>query len=175
MKRIYQLKIVLNGMQPQVWRVIQIPETFNFFELHLAIQNAMGWENYHPYQFNIINNSNNKIEYCVGIPDNECDIEVLDSYKSKIRKYFLLDRANYKITYEYNFEDSWVHDVILEKILQSNKDVIYPTCIDGEFVCPPEDCGGISEDRFVISKNFDLRNIIFDSPIKHLKKSFHRR
>lgn len=45
--------------------------------------------------------------------------------------------------YEYDFGDSWYHDIILEKIVPAEPDTLYPVCVDGQLACPPEDCGGI--------------------------------
>jgi len=47
-----------------------------------------------------------------------------------------------KITYEYDMGDSWMHEIVLEKITEPEKGKYYPVCIDGEKNCPPEDCGG---------------------------------
>ena len=48
-----------------------------------------------------------------------------------------------RFTYEYDFGDSWQHEIVLEKTLESEPDVAYPRCIDGARACPPEDVGGI--------------------------------
>ena len=46
-------------------------------------------------------------------------------------------------TYEYDFGDSWQHEIVLEKTLEPEPQVKYPRCIEGERACPPEDCGGV--------------------------------
>jgi hypothetical protein len=48
-----------------------------------------------------------------------------------------------RFTYEYDFGDSWQHEVVLEKTLEPEPKIKYPRCIEGERACPPEDCGGI--------------------------------
>ena len=45
--------------------------------------------------------------------------------------------------YEYDFGDSWEHEVLLEGLLLKDKDVKYPRCLEGARACPPEDCGGV--------------------------------
>ncbi len=45
--RIFQFKIVLHEVEPPVWRSVQVPETYSFWDLHVAIQDAMGWLDYH--------------------------------------------------------------------------------------------------------------------------------
>jgi len=49
--RVYELKIVLEGIEPPVWRRIQVPEIYTFWDLHVAIQDAMGWLDEHPHAF----------------------------------------------------------------------------------------------------------------------------
>ena len=45
--------------------------------------------------------------------------------------------------YEYDFGDGWQHEVILEKVTESEPGIRYPRCTDGERACPPEDVGGV--------------------------------
>ena len=51
--RVYQFKIVLDGIDPLIWRRIQVPVTYSFWDLHVAIQDAMGWQDYHLHRFEI--------------------------------------------------------------------------------------------------------------------------
>ncbi|GBE41974.1 plasmid pRiA4b ORF-3-like protein [bacterium BMS3Bbin10] len=45
-------------------------------------------------------------------------------------------------SYEYDFGDSWIHEIRIEKALPADPAVHYPRCLAGERACPPEDCGG---------------------------------
>ncbi len=38
-----QFLIVLIGIDPLVWRRIHVPEAYSFWDLHVTIQDAMGW------------------------------------------------------------------------------------------------------------------------------------
>lgn len=40
--QVYQFKITLKHIEPDIWRVIQVPETYTFYDFHVAIQDAMG-------------------------------------------------------------------------------------------------------------------------------------
>lgn len=44
--------------------------------------------------------------------------------------------------YEYDFGDSWEHEIRLEKLVTAEPDRRYPACVAGGRACPPEDCGG---------------------------------
>jgi len=45
--------------------------------------------------------------------------------------------------HEYDIGDGWQHDVVLEKVTESEPGAKYPRCIDGEGACPPEDVGSV--------------------------------
>ena len=47
-----------------------------------------------------------------------------------------------RLIYEYDFGDSWEHEILIEKILAAELGRTYPICLDGRRSCPPEDCGG---------------------------------
>jgi hypothetical protein len=44
--------------------------------------------------------------------------------------------------YEYDFGDSWRHELLVEKIAPP-QETQYPVCLAGERACPPEDVGGV--------------------------------
>lgn len=41
-KLVHQFLVVLSGTDPLVWRRIQVPEKYSFWDLHVAIQDAAG-------------------------------------------------------------------------------------------------------------------------------------
>lgn len=55
MTRILQLKAVLRGIRPLIWRRFLVEDSISFEDLHRIIQTVMGWDNYHLYEFNIGN------------------------------------------------------------------------------------------------------------------------
>jgi hypothetical protein len=103
-------------------------------KLHLIIQEAMGWYNYHLHQFMI-----NGIEY--GQPNPSFDFNVMDEDKVPLSR--VISEEKFKFRYEYDFGDGWEHDILVEKILPRDRKELYPLCIKGKRACPPEDCGGI--------------------------------
>lgn len=188
-ERVYQFKITLSNAKPPIWRRIQVPETYSFWDLHVAIQDAMGWKDYHLHEFKTVNPSTGLIED-VGIPDGDYDDEVLPGWKRKIADYFSLE--NPSADYMYDFGDSWEHKIQLEKIISREKNVNYPVCIKGKRACPPEDCGGVRgyDDFLEIIKDpgheehedmlnwiggefdperFDIKEVRFDDPDKRRK------
>ena len=43
----------MEGINPEIWRRFQVEDTISFGDLHDVIQDIMGWEDYHHYEFNI--------------------------------------------------------------------------------------------------------------------------
>jgi hypothetical protein len=141
---IYQFKVSIDEIKPLIWRQIQVPSIYTFWDLHVAIADSMGWLDYHLHMFELINPKDGSQEI-IGYPDEdrfEDNPVHLPGWQLKIADYFNL--TNNKSKYIYDFGDNWIHTITLEKILPRNKGVKYPVCIDGKRRCPPEDCGGIS-------------------------------
>lgn len=130
--KIFQIKIALKGIKPQVWRKILTEDSISFDKLHEIIQRVMGWENYHLYVF-----ETGGME--IGVPDKGDEREIVDSRKISISR--LPEKT--KILYTYDFGDNWEHIITIEKIIEKERRGKYPLCISGERVCPPEDCGGV--------------------------------
>ncbi|MFH1739682.1 MAG: plasmid pRiA4b ORF-3 family protein [bacterium] len=142
--RIHQFKITLREIDPPIWRCILVPEDYNFWDLHVAIQDAMGWLDYHLHAFRIRRKHGHSVAE-IGIPVEEQfddEPEVLAGWEVPVSRYF--NDVGVCAEYQYDFGDSWKHDVLLEGILLREKSQKYPQCIDGARACPPEDCGGVS-------------------------------
>lgn len=190
--QVYQFKIMVKDIKPPIWRRIQVPETYTFWDLHVAIQDAMGWLDYHLHEFEMVDPSSG-LKVNIGIPDDDYGQEILPGWKQKIAEYFSME--NLSADYTYDFGDNWVHKIQLEKILPREKDVNYSICIKGRRACPPEDCGGAwgYEDFLKIIKDpnheeyermlewvgrgfdpeyFDVKDVHFDDPYKRYEAAF---
>jgi|TARA_B100001964_G_C14245348_1_gene607137 hypothetical protein len=53
MPKILQLRINLEEIKPEIWRRFLIQDDISFEKLHNIVQEVMGWENYHLYEFHI--------------------------------------------------------------------------------------------------------------------------
>lgn len=137
-KQIFQVKIELQGFKPKIWRRLLINSDLLLSDFHSVIQSAMGWTNSHLHQF-----IKNKTYYSVRMKDDEWwdDMNNVDYKKMKVSD--LLKYEKDKIVYEYDFGDSWHHNIILEKILPPDAKMKLPICLAGKMNCPPEDCGGV--------------------------------
>ena len=135
---VYQFRIALLEIRPEIWRRIVVPENYTFWDLHVAIQDAVGWLDYHLHQFDIKGPASSVVS--IGIPTEEFDEEIVPGWEVKISKYF--NRPGQTAGYTYDFGDGWRHEVMLESLFLGTSGGRYPTCIAGERACPPEDCGG---------------------------------
>ncbi len=142
--RIYQFKVTLKGIRPPIWRRIQVPASYTFWDLHVAIQDAMGWDDCHLHVFRVWDPMWLE-ETQIGLPSGDfMPVEgepTLPGWKQRISSVFTAPKES--AVYEYDFGDGWEHAVILEKILPAAAGLRYPVCTAGKRACPPEDCGGI--------------------------------
>ena len=128
-----QVRITLADVtDPSVWRRVLVPSAYPLDRVHLVIQAAMGWENYHLHAFRLGDES-----YAAADPDDELG----HRDESKFRLGDLAAGAD-RIDYEYDFGDGWDHALDIEARTVAAEGNEYPACVAGEGACPPEDCGG---------------------------------
>lgn len=128
----YQLKVTLRGTKPPIWRRVVVPGDLTLQRLHRVLQDAMGWQDCHLHSFTIHGTD-------FGVPDRDGwggpDFEPEKQYRLED-----LVGEKARFSYTYDFGDSWVHGILVEKVTPG--DVPTPRCIAGARACPPEDCGG---------------------------------
>lgn len=141
-KMVYQLKVTLQYIEPLIWRRIQVPSTYDFWQLHSTLQDAFGWTNSHLHSFTYKDdNSADPIVFGIPFePEFEDEQPLLAGWQHKISRYITSETGD--LEYTYDFGDNWQHTIILEEILPYEKGLKYPRCIDGERNSPPENCGG---------------------------------
>jgi hypothetical protein len=128
---VHQLKVSLR--ETEVWRRVLVPSTWTLARLHDVIQRAMGWQDYHVHEFEI-----GEVRY--GIDDGEgWDPPPKDERRARLTT---VAPVGIGFAYQYDFGDSWDHDIEVEALLPQEAGKLYPVCVAGEKACPPEDCGG---------------------------------
>jgi hypothetical protein len=131
---IYQIKMTLKGIDPPIWRRIRTPDC-TLEELHEIIQLTMGWEFEHLYRFTI-----GGVDYADPAMTSDGDVE--DACGTRLSAVLPPENRRPRFSYEYDFGDEWIHQLILEERLPPKEGVKYPICVGGQRACPPEDCGG---------------------------------
>jgi hypothetical protein len=129
----YQLKVVLLGISPMIWRRLLVSSDFPMKDLHYILQITMGWPDDHLNRFRI-----HGIQFGVyhdggmGFSHDPNEVRLSD-FQFRINERFL---------YEYDFNDQWRHQIRIENILDYDPRKDYPLCIGVNRACPPEGCGG---------------------------------
>lgn len=184
---ILRFRIELQGTDPVVWREIDVPGDYSFFDLHVAIQDAMGWLDYHLHRFTIPHPRTGK-ERVLGIHNLGQDCDDPPSWAVMLPTLFTL--RNDVATYEYDFGDNWRHSVRLLTVLRRDFALSYPRCVGGERACPPEDCGGLDAFAEIVAgrmdddtrawlplgyepARFDLEQVRFHDPSRRLAYSWY--
>jgi len=138
-KEIYQFKIELLHIKPKIWRLINVPSSYNFWDLHVAIQDAMGWFDYHLHEYTFqTDDVRNPIR--IGIPDEDTGDSVVEGWKTPITHFFT--KVGDSCRYDYDFGDDWEHIVTFTGKPKIDRRRKYPYCVEGSRACPPEDVGG---------------------------------
>jgi hypothetical protein len=134
-EQIATVRIELRDTDPPIWREVEVPTSISLESLHAVIQAAMGWENYHLWEFSL-----GKRRY--GPPnDDGWGPAVVDA--GKVRLMDLIGPRETTISYLYDFGDGWEHRLTVSKVREGDPECSYPRYVGGERNGPPEDCGGI--------------------------------
>jgi tetratricopeptide (TPR) repeat protein len=131
---VYQLKVTLKGFRPPIWRRLLVPADTRLAKLHDVVQIAMGWTDSHLHQFEAGRRS-------IGVPDPNGWQQVEDERKVRLADVAPGEKA--RLRYQYDFGDSWEHEILVEKVLPTETGARYPLCTAGRRACPPEDVGGV--------------------------------
>ena len=137
-KNAAQIHVSLDEIEPEVWRRLVLPARWNLGQLHLAIQAAFNWWNYHLYVFETggLRYGDTEMLDDASIADGP---RILDG-----RDVRLLDIGQgISFSYLYDFGDNWRHTVVVEQFLSLEVSPRHGSCIAGAGARPPEDVGGV--------------------------------
>lgn len=139
----YTIYVSIEDCPVKVFRRIKVPSNLWLGNLSHILIDAIGWEGYHLWQFtegdvnytsmaNIEDREKNGLYFhCRQVDD--MTVTVAD----------VLPRKGSKITFEYDFGDSWTHNVRVSSISDEPCDPFDIQVISGKGACPPEDVGGV--------------------------------
>ena len=117
----YVLKVRLRDTD--IWRTLAIPADCGFFDLHEAIQTAFGWADFYYHEFTaggttIADDANEEPDL---LPEKF-------RYEYEANLEFFLKNVK-SMTYVYDLEQPWVHEVEIEGVLEEGFDI--PVLLDG--------------------------------------------
>ena len=119
---IYQLRVVLEGNSPLVWRRPLVPGDHSIADLHFILQIAFDWDDWNLQRF-FIRGKDYGIYHSgeMSFSDDPHQVKLAD-FKFRKRERFL---------YEYDFFNSRKHLVRVEDILSVDPQKHYPLCTGG--------------------------------------------
>jgi hypothetical protein len=135
---VYQFKITLLDTRPPIWRRIQVKDC-TLDKLHEHIQTAMGWTNSYLHDFKI---QGKDYGDPLLLAENFMEFGYRDSTTTSVSDILPKGGKPLRFTYQYDFGDSWQHEVLFEGIVEEAAGKKYPLCLEGARTCPPEDIGG---------------------------------
>lgn len=139
------LDVTLKGSPRKVYRQLVVPSDLTLNHLGEILVRAVGWEGYHLNQFIA-----GKTYYAEPSDDDWMMDMQKDAGKYTIGS--LLSRVKSKIKWEYDFGDSWVHEITLvEKQAVEEDEKVKVQLLKGSGACPPEDCGGVGGYRHLLN------------------------
>jgi len=126
------LKVTLQQIRPPIWRRLEVPTALSLGAFHSILQVAFGWTDSHLHQFHAG-------DHRFGMIDDEFEDDIADENTARLDQLLpVYDR----LVYEYDFGDSWMHLIIVEKMLEREPLMAYPRCIGGKRAAPPAIAAG---------------------------------
>jgi hypothetical protein len=123
---IYQLRVVLRGISPLIWRRVLVRSATTLAHLHAILQILFAWSDEHLHCFHIHGQ-----EYgSSGIQTRHVLLSDLHLHRGEWFRYV------------YDFIAHWACDIRLETCLPLVPRRVYPVCLGGKHAAPPEDCRG---------------------------------
>lgn len=136
--KLIQLKITLADAPVPIWRRLVVHAETPLALVHEVFQIAMGWTDSHLHAFRV----NGKT-----ITDSQTANDDQDGLGYEDESEFLLADIVKKhgdcFVYEYDWGDSWHHDVTVERLVETGDNSPIARCLTGKRACPPEDVGGV--------------------------------
>jgi len=129
----YRIHVWIRQISPMIWRRLLVGSDSSIADLHHTLQIAFGWSDSHLHRFHIHGR-----DYGIGKIGGT-------GFSTDAKQVRLADfrfRINERFVYEYDFGDTWQHEVRIEQRLPLDETGVYPRCIGGRRQAPPEDCGG---------------------------------
>jgi hypothetical protein len=123
---IYQLRIVLRGISPLIWRRVLVPSKTTLAHLHTLLQILFAWSDEHLHSF--------------SVHGREYGSSGSDAHHVRLSDLWLHRGEQFR--YVYDFGAYWECDIRLEALIPLASRRIYPVCTGGKRAAPPEDCRG---------------------------------
>jgi hypothetical protein len=128
---VVRVRAELTGIEPPIWRELDVPLAATLADLHDGLVEAFGWDDVHEHAF----------ETSIGrfaAPTAEADERVGDEFAVPVAQ--ALTSVGEHLTWEYDLGDGWSTRV--EALAIDPAAAPRFALHAGARACPPEDCGG---------------------------------
>jgi hypothetical protein len=125
-----QLKVALRHSRPPTWRSVQVPLLFTLGDLHRIIQVLFGWGGDHLHDFTVGATRYSDPFFDLEGTEDEEDARLRDAFPAGVPK---------PVLYEYDFGESWDHEITREKVFEIDPAQSYPACVAFSGEQPVED------------------------------------
>ncbi|HEY5150020.1 MAG TPA: plasmid pRiA4b ORF-3 family protein, partial [Mycobacterium sp.] len=119
---VYQLRVVVHGVSPLIWRRLLLPAVTTIAGLHAVSQIAFGSTGTHLHGF-VVQGREYGIGYVGGVGFRD------DPHLVRLADLGL--RPTERFAYDYDFTDGWRLDLRLEQVLVMDPGRVYPRCTGG--------------------------------------------
>lgn len=136
----------MKGSRPRVWRCIQVPSTYTFYDLHQAIQDCMNLGNSNSiakrYLFRMVSPKNTILKPKKKVDENGFISYDLGPYNCAIKDSELIAdkflQKRDKVNYSFDMNEIKIFSVKFERAVTATQYMQYPCCIGGKIKAPPE-------------------------------------
>ncbi len=135
MAQFLKLKLSLKHADPAIVRVLDIPDDFSVYELHLALQVSLGWNDLEPFEMV-------RSKLTVGVEPSYAGQGIIHDghayrHADDLEAKELFQMVGQRISYTYDFSRLWEFDLtLLERIEREGE---LPSCLDAQEAAPFED------------------------------------
>lgn len=140
---VYQLRIVLEGIDPLVWRRVAISARASLDELHQAIQRCFGHEETSGFGYRFEVDGVDYLDPDDGPEHGHATDEIA------CEQLGLHVGARFRHVAECH-GDGWTHGITVEQVTPRLVGQRLPTCLAAERAAPPEYCSGVREYRALL-------------------------
>ncbi len=130
---LYQLRVVLCGVSPLIWRRLLVSSETSLAELHEVLQIVFNWSGEHLHRFRIHGRDYGVLQVG-GMAFEE------DARRVPLSRFRL--HTGERFRYEYDFTADWKVDIRLEQTLPGDAKRALPWCLGGRRTAPVEGCAG---------------------------------
>lgn len=137
---VLRIRLEMNGTEPPVTRVLELPADYSAYEFHLTLQVALGYNDYEPFEFV-------RPGLTVGVEAAYAGAGITHEghryrHADEVEASELWTAAGQTLDYTYDFARLWGFKLTL--LLRAPGDREVPYCLESREAAPPEDVDSLA-------------------------------